>query len=226
MKKTVLARTVLGLAVLMLIGATALAEDNSKSTININGGRNTVFMKAPSRVAAKKPCTPAKFYDNICDGSINVDNGFDVSDGSPVNTEYTPATSIISLKSGIVSKIGITVGFIEGTNGAIVDLDASCGKAADAHPCGNPDGSKHLCQGKISNLYTFGDTIVPETIKCTKKTTLTKGKTYWVYVQSDANSWLAWNYSNLATGGFVEGTNDVWGTPTESGNPVGGLAIY
>jgi hypothetical protein len=72
----------------------------------------------------------------------------------------------------------------------------------------------------------FEFAVFRETIKCTKKAMLTKGKTYWVYVQSDANSWLGWNYSDLATGGFVEGNNDVWGTPTESGNPVGGLAIY
>jgi hypothetical protein len=224
-KKMVLARTLLGLAVLLLIGVTALAEDNSKSTITINGGRNTVFMKAPARAQGPKaPCTKAKFYDNICGGDINEGSGWTISDGSPINTEYTPANAVKALKSGKTTKISVDVGFVTGTNGAIVDLDASCGPAATAHPCGNPDGSKHLCQGKIKNLYTFGDTVVPESFKCV--TTLKKGKTYWVFVQSDANSWLAWNLSETATGGLVEGTNDVWGTPTESGEPVGGLAIY
>src|SRR5579872_6870299 len=85
-KKMVLARTLVALAVVLLIGVTALAEDNSKSTITINGGRNTVYMKAPARVqGSKAPCTPAKFYDNICNGSINVGSGWTVSDGSPVN---------------------------------------------------------------------------------------------------------------------------------------------
>jgi hypothetical protein len=56
------------------------------------------------------------------------------------------------------------------------------------------------------------------------KAKLTKGKPYWVFVDSDANSWLAWDLS-AATGGLVEGTNDVWGSPS-SGQPVGGLAIY
>lgn len=224
MKKMVLARTLLGLAVLMLIGVTALAEDNSKSTITINGGRNTVYMKAPARVQPQKPCTPAKFYDNICNGSINVGDGWTISDGSPINTEYTPSNAIVALATGTTTKIHVDVGFVEGGNGAIVDMDASCGPAASAHPCGHPDGEKHLCQGFIRNLYTFGDTIVTESFKCAAK--LTKGKTYWVYVQSEANSWLAWNLSETATGGIVEGTNDVWGTPTESGQAVGGLAIY
>jgi hypothetical protein len=37
---------------------------------------------------------------------------------------------------------------------------------------------------------------------------LNKGKPYWVYIQSEKNSWEGWNDSNSATGGFVEGTND------------------
>jgi hypothetical protein len=220
MKGNMIARAMLCLAVLTLVSATALAEDNSKSTITINGGRNTVFMKAPAHVQAQKPCTPAKFYDNICNGSVNVGSGWTISDGSPINTEYTPGNQIIALKSGAVTKISVAVGFVVGTNGAIVDMDKDC----KGVPCGNPDGSKHLCQGKITNLYTFGDTIVPESFKCTTKPKLVKGKPYWVYVQSDANSWLAWNQS-AATGGLIEGTNDVWGTPS-SGQSVGGLSIY
>jgi hypothetical protein len=219
MKGRMIARALLCLAVLTLIGVTALAEDNSSSTITINGGRNTVFMKASPVQTKKAPCTPAKFYDNICNGNINMGSGWTVSDGSPVNTEYTPGNQIIALKSGTTKKITIDVGFVTGTNGAIVDMDKDC----NGIPCGNTDGSKHLCQGKIKNLYTFGSTIVPESFKCV--TTLKKGKAYWVYVQSDANSWLAWNLSTTATGGLIEGTNDVWGSPS-SGQSVGGLAIH
>jgi hypothetical protein len=218
-KKIVLARTLLGLAVLMLIGATALAEDNSKSTITINGGRNTVYMKAPARAQAQKPpCTPGQFYDNICNGSVNIGSGWTISDGSPINTEYTPAGQIIALKSGTTKRISVDVGFVTGKNRAVVDLDADC----NGLPCGNADGSKHLCHGIVTKLYNFGSTIVTENFKCVTK--LTKGKPYWVFVASGANSWLAWNLS-AATGGLVEGTNDVWGTPS-SGQSVGGLAIY
>jgi hypothetical protein len=111
------------------------------------------------------------------------------------------------------------VGFVEGTNGGIVDLDADC----SGLPCGNPDGSKHLCQGRIKNLPTFGQSsTITESFRCATK--LRKGKLYWVYVQSDANSWLDWNISTSALGGSVEGTNDVWGTPS-SGAPVGALQI-
>jgi hypothetical protein len=219
MKGRIIARALLGLAVLTLIGVTALAEDNSKSTITINGGRQTVFMKAPSHVnTAKTPCTKGKFYDNICGGSIDTGEGYTISDGSPIDTEYTPAGQIKVLKAGTTSKVGVTVGFVEGTNGAIVDVDKSCKNL----PCGNPDGSKHICQGKITNRFTFGDAYTVETIKC--KIKVKKGELLWVYNQAEANSWLAWDIS-AALGGGVEGTNDVWGTYDSSEN-VGGLAIY
>lgn len=219
MKGRIIARTLLGLAVLMLVAATALAEDNSKSTITINGGRETVFMKAPSHVnTVRTPCTKGKFYDNICDGTIDTGEGYTISDGSPIGTEYTPAAQIKVLKTGTTKKVGVTVGFVEGTNGAIVDVDKDCKNL----PCGNTDGGKHLCQGKPTNLFTFGDAYTVETIKC--KIAVKKGELLWVYVQSDANSWLAWDLS-AALGGGVEGTNDVWGTYDSSEN-VGGLAIY
>jgi len=218
MKGTIIARTLLGLAALTLVAATAMAADNAKSTITINGGRDTVFMGAPSHVTASKPCTKGKFYDNICNGSINSGEGWTISDGSPIDTEYTPANQIIALKSGTTKKVAVEVGFVTGTNGAIVILDKDC----KGLPCGTIDKT-HLCQGKISNLFNFGSAPVPEPLKCKAK--LKKGKPYWVYNQADANSWLAWDLSTTATGGLVEGTNDVWGSPS-SGQPVGGLAIY
>jgi len=210
-------RILIALAVLMLISATALAADNSKSNITINGGVNTVFMGAHSHQAAVKACTKGKFYDNICGGSINIDEGWTVSDGSPIGTEYTPANQIVALKTGTTKKVGVTVSFVTGTNGAIIVLDKDCNNA----PCGTIDKT-NLCKGKIKNLYNAGNQYVVETFACKAK--LTKGKAYWAYVQSDANSWLAWDLS-AATGGLMEGTNDVWGTYS-SGQPVGGLAIY
>jgi hypothetical protein len=217
MKGTIIARALLCLVVLTLVGVTALAEDNSKSNITINGGRNTVYMGAPSHRTAVKPCVKGQFYDNICGGSINIDEGWTVSDGSPINTEYSPANQIIALKTGTTKKLGVTVAFVEGTNGGIVILDKDCKNL----PCGTIDKT-HLCIGHIANLYNAGSAYRVESFKCTAK--LTKGKPYWVYLQSDANSWLAWDLS-AATGGLVEGTNDAWGTYS-SGQSVAGISIH
>jgi hypothetical protein len=205
---------------LVALSAVAFAADAQKS-ITINGGRNTVFMGARSRQAAAAPCTKGKFYDNICDGTIDTGEGWTISDGSPINTQYTPANQITALKSGTTTKVGVTVGFVEGTNGATVYLTKDCKNV----PCSSPDGKPKkdvLCSGKITNLFDFGSAYAVETFKCKAK--LTKGKLYWAFVDSDDNSWLAWDLSG-ATGGLIEGTNDVWGT-YGSGESVGGLAIY
>jgi hypothetical protein len=215
-KKTAATRVLLCMAVLMLVGVTALAAEN-KSTILINGGRTTVSMTAPTvRHFTKPPANP--FYDNIAGAGYQAGVGWTVSDGAPINTEYTPGNQIISLKSGTTKKIQVGVGFVTGTNGGIVVLDKDC----KGIPCGTIDKT-HLCKGNIKNLPTFGQSSTTvESFKCV--VTLKKGKPYWVYVQSLGNSWLAWNLSNSALGGLIEGTNDVWGTPSSNAN-VGALTI-
>lgn len=215
-KKTAATRVLLCMAVLMLVGVTALAAEN-KSTILINGGRTTVSMTAPAaRHFTKPPANP--FYDDIAGAGYQAGVGWTVSDGAPINTEYTPGNQIVSLKSGITKKIQVGVGFVTGTNGGIVVLDKDC----SGIPCGTIDKT-HLCKGNIKNLYVFGQSSTAvESFKCVA--TLKKGKSYWVYVQSLGNSWLAWNLSNSATGGLIEGTNDVWGTPSSGAN-VGALTI-
>jgi hypothetical protein len=219
MEETLMKKTLaIGLA-LVALSAAAFAADPQKS-ITINGGRNTVYMGAYS-TQAPAPCTKGKFYDNICGGTINTGSGWTISDGSPIGTQYSPAGLIVALKTGETTKIGVTVGFVEGTNGATVYLTKDC----KGLPCSSPDGKPKkdvVCSGKIKDLFTFGDAYTVETFKCKAK--LTKGHSYWVWVDSDDNSWLAWDQS-AATGGLVEGTNDVWGTAS-SGQPVGGLAIY
>jgi hypothetical protein len=218
MKGTTLARTLLGLAVLILVGATALAQDSRSTTITINGGRTTVQMKAPSKIEHNKIKPPANpFYDNI-GGGYQAGVGWTVSDGSPINTEYTPGNQIISMKTGTTSRIRVGVGAVVGAPRAIVVLDKDC----NGIPCGTIDKTS-LCKGRIVNLPTFGSTsTTTRSFPC--KVHLTKGKPYWVYVESLSNSWLAWNLSASATGGLIEGTNDVWGTPS-SGASVGALTI-
>jgi hypothetical protein len=208
-------------ALLTLVGVAALAADKSSNTITINGGRNTVLMKAPTTLV-KRPTKPAanSFYDNIRGSGYNPIYGFTVSDGSPLGYEDTPGGQFISLKSGTTKKIYVGVGYLDGTNGAIVDLDKDC----RGEPCGNTDGSQHLCQGKITNLPDFGSTgYYLESFKCEAK--LVKGKPYWVYIRGVANSYSAWNYNlNFATGFFIEGLNGAWGS-REDGITLGAMTI-
>jgi len=93
MTGTTLARTLLGLAALTLVGATVLAQDNS--TITINGGTTAVMMKAPSVMVNHKnkpPCLTASFYDNYrpvgCTYQAGI--GWQASDGPSGFPEATP----------------------------------------------------------------------------------------------------------------------------------------
>jgi len=204
-------------ALLVLASVSALAEDGR--TITINGGRTTVQMRPVQRAHGVNGAACVGFYDNICGGGYQTGTSWTVSDGSPLGYEDTPANQIVSVKSGTTKKISVGLSFVTGTNGAFVDMDKDCSNL----PCGNPDGSKHLCQGKVKDIPNLGSTSTKVvSIKCVAK--LTKGKPYWVFIQSEANSWEGWNYSNSATGGFVEGTNDTWGS-YYSGQPVGALTI-
>jgi hypothetical protein len=219
MKGKALAPTLLGLAVLMLIGTTVLAQDNKSTTITINGGRTTVQMKAPSKMVHNK-IKPAvnPFYDSMS-GGYDEGVGWTVSDGSPIDTEFTPGNQFISLKTGTTTEIKVGIGWVEGTyKEGIVVLDKDC----NGVPCGTIDKT-NLCSGRVYNLPTFGSSsVICRTMKCSAK--LTKGTPYWVYVQGTNNSWVAWNLSTSALGGFIEGTNDVWGTPSSNAS-VGAMTI-
>ena len=216
-------KTLFLVIVLALVSAVAIAQDaQSRGVIAINGGKMTVSMKGPQNVTVQKGQPAAgKFYDNVGTGGYNCCSGWTISDGSPIGTEYTLANQIVSLKSGTTKKVLVGVGYVEGTNGATVDLVKDCKNM----PCTDPDGKGKgkLCQGKIKNLPVFGQSSSQMVgFKCA--VTLKKGKSYWVFVQAPANTWLAWNLSNSGTGGLVEGTDDVWGS-YNSGQPVGALTI-
>ena len=223
MRGTILARTLLGLAVLMLVGATALAQDNN-SIITINGGTTAVMMKAPSLVVNHKnkpPCLAAGFYDNYQPAgcSYRTGIGWEASDGLVGFPEATPGNKIVSLKSGITMAIRVGVSLGVGSNDAIVILDNDCGGI----PCGIIDKT-NICKGTIQGLPKFGKSnVVMESFRCVAQ--LVKGKAYWVYIQSLANSQVVWNFSQGAVGGFVYGNNDVWQPPV-SGQPVGALQIF
>jgi hypothetical protein len=78
-------------------------------------------------------------------------------------------------------------------------------------------------QRAVSNLPAFGSSSTAVvSIKCSAK--LTKGHMYWVYLETPANTWNAWNLALSATGGVIEGTNDVWGSPS-SGALLGALTV-
>jgi hypothetical protein len=217
------------LALLVLGGVTVSAQDSNSGIIHINGGATTVMMNPSAKQLARPnsieaPADP--FYDNIRGGGYQPFIGWAVCDDD-VNVngcrgEWTPANRITSLKTGTTKKISVGLGFLQGTNRSLVVLTADCKNM----PCTTPDGApkgKRLCSGTVKNMPIFSDTTTQVvSFNCVVK--LTKGKNYWVLIESPANSDLAWNYSNSADGGTVLGENDRWDT-YQSSQPTGALTI-
>jgi hypothetical protein len=217
---------VICMALLVLAGVAALAQDNSSRTITINGGSSTVYMGTLNGVHKAHGAACVGFYDNICGSGYTSNVGWTVSDGSPVNAEWSPSSQFTSLKSGTTKKITVGLGFVKGTNTTLVDLIKDCSTKTEAKPCTSPDAkpkSKVLCHGTVKNMPTFGSTgTTTVSFKCAAK--LAKGKNYWVLMQSPANSWLGWNEASSATGNVDLGYNDVW-TYFYTGEPLGALTV-
>jgi hypothetical protein len=213
-------------ALLVLGGMTALAQDSTSGIIHINGGATTVAMRASAEPPAhtkgiEAPANP--FYNNIGSSGYQPYVGWAVCDGvTGCGAEWTPANQIKSLKTGTTKKISLGLGFVQGTNRSLVILTSDCKNL----PCTTPDGApkgKRLCQGTVKNMPIFSDTNTQMvSFSCVAK--LTKGKNYWVFIQSPANSELAWNYSISARAGIVLGENDSWGT-YQSQQSTGALTI-
>jgi hypothetical protein len=209
------------LALLAIASLSARAQDSASRTITINGGQNSVYMGTTEPTHSMNRIHCVGFQDNICGHGYVAKIGWTVSDGSPVNFEWSPANQFKSGKSGTTKKITVGLGFIQGTNATLIELIEDC----DNKPCTNPDGlpkSKQLCHGTVKNMPTFGTTgTTVVSFKCVAK--LVKDKNYWVLMQSPANSWLAWNTSNVAMGLGYFGENDKW---VKAGTqPMGALTV-
>jgi hypothetical protein len=209
------------LALLAIASLSARAQDSASRTITINGGQNSVYMGTTEPTHSMNRIHCIGFQDNICGHGYVAKIGWTVSDGSPVNFEWSPANQFKSGKSGTTKKITVGLGFIQGTNATLIELIEDC----ENKPCTNPDGlpkSKQLCHGTVKNMPTFGTTgTTVVSFKCVAK--LVKDKNYWVLMQSPANSWLAWNTSNVAMGLGYFGENDKW---VKAGTqPMGALTV-
>jgi hypothetical protein len=197
-----------------LTSVAAVAQDRPSTIITINGGKTVVNMKATSTAASGR-IEPAvnPFYDNI--GYMYLpDMGWTLSN----DLQQFVGDQFVSLKSGTTKKIGVGLGYLDGTDSAYITLDKDC----NGVPCGTIDKTK-LCRGTVSGTPTFGSARTAVTsFRCKAK--LQKGKPYWVYIESFDNSDLVWNYSNGYSGWVIGGIDGVWQSPA-NGQPLGALRV-
>jgi hypothetical protein len=205
-EKTMKKRTVVRVqqicgVLLFLASITAVAQDNASQTSLVNDAIYRGATKPPN------PLGCVGFYDNICGAGYNGTIGWKVTDHSPTS-EYSPAMQFTAAMTGTSSKITVGVGYVNGANLLVAVLAEDCAGA----PCTTPDGTPtndRLCISKAGKMPKFGSTdTITVSLPC--QAPLSRGKKYWVILQAQANSGLAWNLSNSATGAVYDGVLDSW----------------
>jgi len=159
-------------------------------SILINGGKDSVAVRSQQSTTTRQTPPGKPFYSNLT-SAYQCGTGQTISEGSPVNQLVGPRATLSNpRRPGRRKSITVAIAYVEGTNAATFTLDKDCA----GKPCGDGNGKPALCRGHVKNLPTFGQSCSQvEKFKC--EVALKKGKAYWLYAQSDNNSWDAWNWN-------------------------------
>lgn len=203
-------RVVAGLAVLILVGVTALAGGNKSGFATINNGKMTVSLNSPSYVyTAPDPdeANLTKIFSNLGpEGNVyQCCIGWTISaPGSPVGAQQWVAHAFTPAKDSTVVKIKVGVGYVTGTNGVVLAI---------AKDNNNFPGGFLKSWTKLGVLPVFGSCCDLVKAKDVAGIPLTGGKQYWVVVKLNAktpDTWDAWNFSNSGIGRMAFNTGSGW----------------
>jgi hypothetical protein len=184
---------------LMLAGA-AWGQAANDGVITINGGRNTILMRAPSEpfVPAVRPSpTLVEIYSNLGKGSkvYNAISGYGIlgpDAGQPwpqsVGCGFRPKAN------HTVTEIQVGATWVQGTNSLVVSLNED--------DKGIPGKALHTWH--FSKLPVFGKCCALQTAKYAKGIPVKKGKLYWVVLspqQQFKDTYDVWNNNFAGTQG-------------------------
>jgi hypothetical protein len=210
-KKSPVARVVLCLAVLTLVGVTALGLGSKDGYITINGGIMTVALRGPSRFftpATTHPPGVSTIYSNLGTGSnvYNCCTGWTISaKGSIIGATNWVANAFTPTADATATQLQVGVGWVTGANETTISI--------------NPDNNgvpstSFLKQWYPANLPTFGSCCTLETGNDSTGIPLKAGTQYWVVVRTckaSSNTWNAWNLdASGATGPFANDVGKGW----------------
>jgi hypothetical protein len=196
MKKRMLSGWLVGLA---LAGA-AWGQAANDGVITINGGRNTILMRAPSEpfVPAVRPSSKlVEIYSNLGKGSkvYNAISGYGIlgpDAGQPwpqsVGCGFRPKAN------HTVTEIQVGATWVQGTNSLVVSLNED--------DKGIPGKALHTW--RFSKLPVFGKCCTLQTAKYAKGIPVKKGKLYWVVLspqQQFKDTYDVWNNNFAGTQG-------------------------
>jgi hypothetical protein len=184
---------------LMLAGA-AWGQAANDGAITINGGRNTILMRAPTEpfVPAVRPSSKlVEIYNNLGKGSkvYNAISGYGIlgpDAGQPwpqsVGCGFRPKAD------HTVMEIQVGATWVQGTNSLVVSLNED--------DKGIPGKALHTWH--FSKLPVFGQCCTLQTAKYAKGIPVKKGKLYWVVLspqQQFKDTYDVWNNNFAGTQG-------------------------
>jgi hypothetical protein len=199
-----------GLAAMTVLSASALAAGPNGAAAHADG-RTTIAPGAAAAAVMPRQSLGVEGLREIY-GTFNTDpnNAYDCCSGWTVSAEG----SIVGARQDVampftpnanyaVKTINVAVGYVAGTNGATVSLNADAGGVPGAV----------IQKGMVTALPTFGSCCVTVSIGG-KGSPVNAGTQYWVVVKTSkktADTWDAWNMNNVGMQGpFAFNTGTGW----------------
>lgn len=207
--------------VFVVVGMVALAslaapaQDDKNGVVTINGGRNVLSLRPPSKPvipAAAPPAGLVTIYSNLSFGdhvyNANAGAGIVGPDEGMPRPQWA-ASAFTPTADHLVQAIQVGVGYVQGTDEVIVSLQENAKGGFPGMP---------LVWWKFSNLPKFGSCCVLQTGKFRKGIPIKANTQYWVAVRTTpqgTDTFAAWNdnykglqghwANNLGTGWINEG---------------------
>ena len=223
MTKRMLSGLLLGLMVGLMLAGAAWGQAANDGAITINGGRNTILMRAPSEpiVPAVRPSANlVEIYSNLGKGSkvYNAISGYGilgVDAGQPwpewVGCGFRPKAD------HTVTEIQVGATYDQGTNTLLVSLNED----------NNGIPGKALHTWHFSNLPVFGQCCTLQTVKYAKGIPVKKGKLYWVVLSPQKkfqDTYDVWNNNFAGTQGTF--SNNIGSGWASSYQVLGAFGVF
>jgi hypothetical protein len=200
MMKRVISGVLVCLVMLALANVAAWAQASDAGVVTLNGGRNTVLMKAPSQsITAAVPASSKliKIYSNLGKG----DKAYDAIAGVGVLGTDAGQPWPESVACGFkpkadhtVTEVQVGATYLQGTNTLVLSLNQD--------NKGIPGKALHTWH--FNGLPTFGSCCTLQTGKYAKGIKVKKGRLYWVVLQPQKqfqDTWDIWNNNFAETQG-------------------------
>lgn len=194
------------LAALAIFSTSAVA--GAAGAVATPDGRTFIDAKS-APIVARQPQLPLGTTEIYSTFNTDVDNAYDCCGGWTVSAvgsilgfQQDVAMPFTPAADGTVRAIHAAVGWVTGTNGVAISLNADAG--------GVPGAA--LKKGSVTGLPVFGNCCVTASI--IGGAPVTAGTQYWVVVRTNkqsADTWNAWNYNNIGLAGtFAFNTGIGW----------------